>query len=230
MIALTTRVTGGAVLQRQGARALVRGAIVVLGLVAIDTPALANYIQDGTFAATSASGTFSAAWVHGGNLAYSNTCNTNCLNVGGYVNGTSYAELGPIGSNGTLTQTFTLPSSGTYRLSFSLAMTNLNATGVDSFSALINTAVVFGPLTNQNDFGFRQESALFQGNSGTDTLTFSFRQDPGYFALTNISIDAAPQPVPGSGLLAYGLIALIGLGRLDRRARHLVLVGVSKSA
>lgn len=230
MMPKTTTLTGRSGLRRPAARRLLFGGIVVSALVFLDGQAFANYIQDGTFAATSGNGTFSASWVHAGNLGFTYTCATNCVTVGGYVNGTSYAALGPVGTNGTLTQTFTLPSSGIYRLSFSLAMTNGGSTGVDSFSALINNTVVFGPLSNQNDFAFGQRSVLFQGNAGTDTLTFSFRQDPGYFALTNISIDAAPQPVPGSGLMAYGMLALIGLGQWGRKARRRVPATLSRRA
>jgi len=104
------------------ARKLVFGGIVLSGLVSQGSPAFANYIQNGSFATGSNTGIF-VGWTQGGVTSFTNTCATNCAGVGGYVAGMTYAALGPVGGNGTLSQSFTLPSSGTYRLTFSLAMT-----------------------------------------------------------------------------------------------------------
>ncbi len=200
----------------RAARKLVFGGIVLSGLVSLATPAFANYIQNGSFATGSSTGAF-VGWTQGGVTSFSNTCATNCVGVGGYVAGMTYAALGPVGGIGTLSQSFTLPSSGSYRLIFSLAMTAGNNS--DTFSALINNNTVVGPILDTAAFSFGLRSVVFQGNAGTNTLSFSFRQDPGYYALTNISIDAAPQPIPGSGFLSYLVLGLLGLGWWGHKAR-----------
>jgi hypothetical protein len=206
-------------MRRVGRTSLARNCFLVcsiLGAIWLSSvPASAQIIANGNFG----TGNFSG-WTQGGNLGFTQVCNFNCAGIGGYPGG-NYAELGPIGSTGSLSQTFTLPSAGAYTLSFLLGS---NPGIVDSFTASIDGTNVFGPVTSGNGFNFTAETVGFSGVAGTNTLAFTFQQDNSFFGLADVAVtgctDAdgavcvtpAPGPSPGAGFLSYLAIGLLCLG------------------
>jgi hypothetical protein len=164
-------------------------------------------IENGDFA----TGDFTG-WIQSGNTGDTWVCPSNDegkpCNFSGFP---SYANLGPSGSPGSLTQSFMLPSAGQYDLSFFLANGPQGNAGTVMFSASINGNALL-TLNDPAPSGFSPQILAFTGNAGTNTLTFSFRDDPDFLGLTQIEVSAAPGPIPGAGLLSYLALGLLGVG------------------
>ena len=105
--------------------------------------------------------------------------------------GTFFAALGAEGADGTLSQTFADVAGKSYEASFYLASDGLTpndfaVTGPGGLSLPTMTDVPASPYTLF--FGF------FTG-SGSDTITFTSRDDPGFFSLDDVSVTATvPEP------------------------------------
>jgi hypothetical protein len=178
---------------------------VLAGITSFSVPALANFVTNGDFA----TGDFTG-WTQSGNTGFSGVCTTNCAGFSSYPGG-NYTLLGPVGSLGYLTQSFALPD-GQYHLSFLLANNGSPGDGSVGFSASIDGTPLVA-LTDPDPFGFTQyDLPFFIATDETATLQFSFQNDPSFFGLTQISVEAAPGPIPGAGLLSYVALALLGSG------------------
>jgi hypothetical protein len=114
-----------------------------------------------------------------------------------------------------LTQTITTVPGTTYLVGFFLA----NEGGLDnSFTATFDGQTVVS-LTQQDafDYTYFTGTAVASGNSAV--LSFAGEQQPAYYLLDDVSVEAAPAPVAGGGTASAVLaIATIALYRRRRAA------------
>lgn len=128
------------------------------------------------------------------------------------------AELGNDTYDASLSQTLTTTGNGTYDVSFWLASQN-SGTPSNDFS------VTWGGMTlmsevNLNPFGYTKfDFSGLAAAGSTTTLTFSFHNNPSYFALDDVSVvDPVPEPSAFSALSL--LLALPLCYALRRRSPH----------
>lgn len=172
-------------------------AAAVAALVAGGAHAAVNLITNGSFE----TGDFTG-WTQGGNEGFTG------VELSGFdgitaEDGIYFAALGPIGSDGYLSQTFTDTPGVLYESSFWLASDGdtPNDFGVTGPGSLFLPTLVDIPAQPFEEFyGF------FVG-SGLDTITFNFRNDPGWLGLDNVSVTSTvPEPAAwASMILGLGL-------------------------
>lgn len=143
-------------------------------------------------------------WTQGGNLGYTG--------VTGFPNSGNYsAYLGPVGSDGTLSQNFGANTT-LYNASFYLYS---DGGTPNDFTVYWNGVDVGPDLVDAGGFGYTLFSATIPGLSGVgaNTITFSFRQDPAYWYLDDVVVTGAV-PEPGSLMLfGSGILGLAGVIR-----------------
>ena len=182
-------------------------ALCVVGLLTTAVPSFAdvcgsvagNLVANCGFEA----GTFSL-WTQTGNTG------TTAVSALGPFSGTFDGLLGPIGSDGFLSQTLATTPGTFYDLRFWLR--NNSGVGPNDFAAFWDGIPVFA-LVNAGAFGFTSEYIPTLLGTGSDTLSFSFRNDPSFWHLDDISVtslssEVAPTPEPATlTLIGTGLIA-----------------------
>ncbi len=163
---------------------------IVLVNPSFETGDFTGYTQSGNTGFTSVSGSFSGV---------------------DPVDGNYQASFGPVGSTGSISQSFTDNANEIYTLNYDLY--NFGGTP-SSFAASVDGVTLLG-LTNPDAFPYTLESQTFVG-TGNDSFTFTFQQDPSYLLLDNISIvgGATVTPEPSSFvLLGSGVLGLAGAAR-----------------
>jgi PEP-CTERM motif len=178
--------------------------------VASQASASTNLIINGSFE----TGDFTG-WTQGGNTGYTFVALSPFDGMTA-PDGVYFAALGPVGSDGTLSQTFVDVPGETYLASFYYAS---DGDTPNDFTVTGPGSLTLGPIVDDSAHGFVEYYGSFVG-SGLDTITFTFRNDPGYLGLDDVSVTAETGTVPEPSTWAMMLLGFAGLGLVGYRQRQ----------
>ena len=122
-------------------------------------------------------------WTRGGNLGFTSVTTEFFAH-----SGTFGASLGPIGSDGLLSQTFQTVARKPYIVTFSLRSDGLLP---NDFSATW-AGTAFFSQNNMPASGYQTFSFTEPGTGSATTLQFAFRDDPGFLGLDDVSVFSDP--------------------------------------
>jgi hypothetical protein len=151
-------------------------------------------------------------WTTSGNFEFTYVVSGGFYAYTGAQAGDYYAVMGPVGSDGILSQSFADIAGETYNFSFWI-----NAIGdqYSDFAAYWNAVPLVSLSDPTTDGAWTQIGtgllSFTQTGSGNDTISFHFRDDPAFIALDSVSVDRsgnAPEPATfllvGAGLILFG--------------------------
>jgi hypothetical protein len=174
-------------------------AVVVAALgVGSQASAAVNLVTNGSFE----TGDFSG-WSQFGNTLYDYVSNF----FDGYspTDGRYLASFGAVIRLGGILQTGLATVAGqNYIISFNLADEYF---GPSEYTASFGSTVLTD-VVNAQPFGWTRLSYTATATSDSTTLSFSFRQDPKWFVLDDISVEAVPEPEEWAMLMTA--IPLVG--------------------
>lgn len=144
--------------------------------------------------------------------------NNSGVSIGNPNRGRCAAFLGAIGANGTLSQQLTANSAtGKYLVTFFVTSDGAlpNLFGVTLGGQNIRTLAPYTPLTGDPyvyDF-FKSKVVTIPNGPMPPTLTFTFRDDPGFIWLDDVAVYGVPEPSTWvMMLIGFGFIG-VRLGR-----------------
>jgi hypothetical protein len=170
----------------------------------------ASYLQNGSFE----TGDFSG-WTTGGNFQLSQVVTGPFYVYPGAQQGDYYATFGPVGTPGTISQTFSDTPGEQLHISGWL----FAAAEDPSHFTLFFNGTPLSDETNPDTGGSWSLGQFLVTATGTDTITLAFQDDPGYIAIDNLAVaSATPTPLPAALPMFIGGAGLIGL--LARRRKR----------
>jgi flagellin len=192
---------------RQSTRYLVAASSLVLA-AALGQPVAAQTIVNGGFESQSFAG-----WTAGGDSLFSGVT---CPGPGATVyQGSCSAFLGTIDAAGSLSQTFATIVGQSYLVSFAV---QYDGGTPGAFNATFGNASLYSVTNPVATTGFLVQNLMATATATSTTLSFGFRDDPGFIYLDGVSVAAVPEP--GTfGLFAMGAIALAARRRFGRQGR-----------
>jgi hypothetical protein len=182
-------------------------ALVAVLLIGAPTAFATNLLNNGSFETSDFTG-----WTTGGNFEFTQVVSGAYYVYTGAQDGQFYTTMGPTSTDGTLSQTFSDTPGGHYTFSFWMASVGDDPS---DFSAYWNSTQVYS-ASDPNTGGVWTLFQFAETGSGSDTISFAFRDDPAYIALDNVSVSPGPTVPEPSSLLLLGS-GLLTVGGVIRR-------------
>jgi hypothetical protein len=125
--------------------------------------------------------------------------------------GTNFAELGPVGSEGVLSQMLLTTVGQEYEISWYLAVGNLaGQSSPNDFKVTWGGVPVYSATDLPSSASYTKYSVTAVATAPTTTISFGFRDDPDFLFLDDTVVTAAPEPsyfvATGLGLAALFLV------------------------
>jgi hypothetical protein len=161
-----------------------------------------------------------SGWTQGGNLGFTGVNGSLFVPASGDTynpnSGSWQADLGPVGSDGMLSQTIATTPGDIYQIKFFMAGEGGNGS---DFSAIFNGITLLATINPVQQF-YTSYSYLQTATGTSTTLEFDFRNDTSFQVLDDVSVtdtSAPTLPEPGTwGLLSLGLAAAAAIARRRR--------------
>lgn len=177
------------------------GALAIAMAVLFGHSANANIITNGGFE----TGDFTG-WTQTGNTSFNGV---QCPGPSSVVAaGNCSAFFGPVGTTGGISQSLSTVAGQNYLINFALES---DGGTPNSFSAFFGGTQLIS-LTDIPAGPYDFMSFVAQATSGTTTLSFDFRDDPGFLNFDAVSVDAVPEPVTLT-IFGVGLVGAIAMRR-----------------
>ncbi len=152
-------------------------------------------------------------WTVSGDTAFIGVCDVStCPGNFAPEEGTFSAFFGPVGDTATIAQNIPTTVGQLYTLSFFLADPS---GGTPNFFQATFGSTSFSLTNFPPAFGWQEFMLTTTATSSLTNLSFTFRQDPAFWFLDNVQVNAATTtPEPGTLLLfGSGLIGIAGVVR-----------------
>jgi hypothetical protein len=187
---------------------MVAFSVLVLGTAVLASAG--NLVQNGSFE----TGDFTG-WTLSGNSSFSGVCDiSTCPGNFAPEDGNFAAYFGTVGDYVHLSQQIATMPGQQYTLSFYLA--DPQGGTPNYFSVQFGTAQ-FSFTNFGAAFGWQKLVLSTTATSSQTLLEFSFRQDPAYWFLDNVQVNAGSQSTPEPGTMALFGTGALGLAALARR-------------
>lgn len=181
-------------------------------VVAPSIAAASTYLVNGGFGTGDLTG-----WTEAGNSQFTGVVGGTFYKFPGAENGYYFLAAGTIGSNGSLSQTFTDTDGQSLNIS---GWYNAFGDNHSDLSILFDGTSLFS-ATDPNTNGAWKNLSFTVTATGSDTLTLSFRDDPAWIGLDNFSVtagsasvltnDVVVTPLPPTLPLFAGGLAMMGM-------------------
>ncbi|HVF95013.1 MAG TPA: PEPxxWA-CTERM sorting domain-containing protein [Sphingomonas sp.] len=123
------------------------------------------------------------------------------------------AVFGAVGSTGGITQTLNTVVGETYSISLWAA----NEGGTPNFGSVSFGGILLGSLTDAPAFDYTNYTFQAVATSASTALSFSFRNDPSYYHLDDVSVESIAAAVPEPATWA---MMLLGFGMTGAAMRY----------
>lgn len=153
-------------------------------------------------------------WTVSGDTAFAGVCDvSNC--PGGFApeDGNFAAYFGPVGDTATISQNIATTPGDSYALSFYLANP---VGGTPNFFNVTFGSSSFSFSNFGVAFGWQEFTLTTLATSNETPLSFTFRNDPSYWFLDNVSVSQSGGTVPEPGtivLFGSGILGIAGIAR-----------------
>lgn len=153
-------------------------------------------------------------WTVSGDTAFVGVCDvSNC--PGGFApeDGNFAAYFGPVGDTATISQNIATTPGDSYALSFYLANP---VGGTPNFFNVTFGSSSFSFSNFGVAFGWQEFTLTTLATSSETPLSFTFRNDPSYWFLDNVSVSQSGGTVPEPGtivLFGSGILGIAGIAR-----------------